>query len=235
MTDSVFTQETPVTRPVVAPEATPTTPVVDPNTLFADQLAGIKSPEGTQKYASVADALSGASHAQDYILQLQAELATAKDEVSKATAMTDVMEALKQTNTDPVIPTVTGLGEEDASKLFNKMYKDQQVQASNTANELDVSKSLIEQYGDKAREVLSTKAVELGVTAEYFKELSRTSPTAAKQLLGLNTKTATALSTSTQVNTQALQQDGSQEATRAFKMVGHGSNDLINEWRRCKS
>ena len=242
MTDSVFTQETPVTQPVVAPAATPTTPVapvapavIDPNTLFADQLAGIKSPEGTQKYASVSDALSGASHAQEYILQLQAELATAKDAVSKGTAMTDVMEALKQTNTDPVIPTVTGLGEEDASKLFNKMYKDQQVQASNTANELDVSKSLIEQYGDKAREVLATKSIELGVTAEYFKELSRTSPTAAKQLLGLNVKTATALSTSTQVNTQALQQDGSQEPVRAFKMVGHGSNDLINEWRRCKS
>ena len=239
MTDSVFTQETPVTQPVVAPEATPTTPapapVVDPNTLFADQLAGIKSPEGTQKYASVADALSGASHAQEYILQLQAELATAKDEASKATAMTDVMEALKQTNTDPVIPTVTGLGEEDASKLFNKMYKDQQVQASNTANELDVSKSLIEQYGDKAKETLDAKATELGVTADYFKELARTSPVAAKQLLGLNTKAATPLSTSTQVNTQALQQDGSQGDPRAFKMVGHGSNDLINEWRRCKS
>lgn len=235
MTDSVFTQETPVTQPVVTPEVTPATPVVDPNTLFADQLAGIKSPEGTQKYASVADALSGASHAQEYILQLQSELATAKDEASKAAAMTDVMEALKQTNTDPVIPTVTGLGEEDASKLFNKMYKDQQVQASNTANELDVSKSLIEQYGDKAREVLSTKATELGVSAEYFKELSRTSPAAAKQLLGLSIKTPTGISTSTQVNTQALDQNSVQAETRAFKMVGHGSNDLLNEWRRCKS
>lgn len=242
MTDSVFTQETPVTQPVAAPTAAPIAPVapvapavIDPNTLFADQLAGIKSPEGTQKYASVADALSGASHAQEYILQLQAQLATANDAASKATAMTDVMEALKQTSTDPVIPTVTGLGEEDASKLFKQMFNDQQVQASNTANELDVSKSLIEQYGDKAREVLGAKAVELGVTAEYFKELSRTSPTAAKQLLGLSIKTPTGLSTSTQVNTQALQQDSSQVDPRAFKMVGHGSNDLLNEWRRCKS
>lgn len=234
MSDSVFTQETPVQQPVVAPEATPTTPVVDPNALFADQLASITSPEGTQKYATVEDALKGAGHAQGYILQLQQELAQAKEASNKAAAMTDVMEALKQTNTATDIPTVTGLGEEDAAKLFQKMYSDQQVQAKNQANELDVSKSLIEQYGDKAKEIITSKASELGVSAEYFKELSRTSPAAAKQLLGINVKTPTALSTSTQLNTQALQQGVTQGDTRAFKMIGHGSNDLLNEWRRCK-
>ena len=242
MTNSVFTPETPAVAPVVAPEVAPIAPVaqvapavIDPNTLFADQLAGIKSPEGTQKYTSVEDALKGASHAQDYILQLQNELATAKDAASKGTAMTDVMEALAQTTQEAVVPTATGLGEADASKLFKKMYDDQQVQAANTANELDVSKSLIEQYGDKAREVLSSKAVELGVTADYFKELSRTSPVAAKQLLGLSTKTPAGISTATQLNTQAMQQNASGEQPRTFKMIGHGSNDLLNEWRRCKS
>jgi hypothetical protein len=235
MTDSVFTQETPVQQPVVAPVATPTAPAVDHNALFADQLASITSPEGTQKYSTVEDALKGAGHAQTYILQLQDELAQARDSASKATAMTDVMEALKQTNTVTETPTVTGLGEEDASKLFQKMFSDQKVQASNQANELEVSKSLIEQYGDKAKEIITSKATELGVSADYFKELARTSPAAAKQLLGLTTKTPTALSTSTQLNTQALQQGATQETTRAFTMIGHGSNDLLNEWRRCKS
>lgn len=234
MTDSVFEQETPAQQPVAAPEAATTTPVVDPNALFADQLASITSPEGTQKYNTVEDALKGAGHAQNYILQLQTELAEAKEAANKAAAMKDVMEALKQTNTETDTPTVTGLGEEDASKLFQKMFNDQQVQAKNQANELDVSKSLIEQYGDKAKEVITSKAIELGVTADYFKELSRTSPAAAKQLLGLNVKTPTALSTSTQLNTQALAQGVTQDDTRAFSMIGHGSNDLLNEWRRCK-
>jgi hypothetical protein len=241
MTDSVFSQETPVTQPVVTPavtQAAPTpavAPVVDPSTMFADQLASIKNPEGTQKYGSVEDALKGATHAQDYILQLQTQLAEAQTAATKSSSMTDVMEALKQSQVPAEIPAATGLGEEDASKLFTKMYADQQTHASNQANELDVSKSLMEQYGDKAKEILTSRATELGVTVDYIKEVSRMSPAAAKTMLGLSTKTTPGFTTSTQLNTQALQQGDVTPAPRAFKMVGHGSNDLMNEWKRCRT
>ncbi|NRA51983.1 MAG: hypothetical protein HRU12_22885 [Phaeodactylibacter sp.] len=233
MTDSVFAPVTPEAAPVVAPVEAPVAPapVATPDNLFADQLAGIKNPDGLQKYANVGDALTGAANAQDYIAQLQEQLATAKAEAAKAVSQQEIMEALKPTTPEAVIPTVTGLGEEDAAALITKMLSEREVQSTNETNERDVSSAVVAQYGDKAKEVMVAKAAELGMSVEAIQSISRQSPQAAKQLLGLSSAVPTALPTGGSINPQALQQHAP-DAPRAFKMTGHGSNDLMSEWDR---
>jgi len=234
MTDSVFAPATPDVTPVVAPVEAPVAPapVATPDTLFADQLAGIKNPDGLQKYASVGDALTGAANAQTYIAQLQEQLATAQAAADKAVNQQEIMDALKPTTPETVIPAVTGLGEEDAAALFAKLMNDQKVQTTNESNERDVSSAVIAQYGDKAKEVMVAKAAQLGVTMEYLQDVSRTSPAAAKQLLGLSSTAPTALPTGGSINPTALQQQVPDAPARTFKMTGHGSKDLMAEWNR---
>lgn len=234
MTDSVFAPATPDAAPVVAPVEAPVAPapVATPDTLFADQLAGIKNPDGLQKYASVGDALTGAANAQSYITQLQEQLATAKAEAAKAVSQQEIMDALKPTEPETVIPAVAGLGEEDAAALFTKMMADREVQSTNETNERDVSSAVVAQYGDKAKEVMVAKAAELGMTVEGIQNISRQSPAAAKQLLGLTSKVPVTLPTDGNINAAALGQHGVVEPARTFKMTGHGSSDLANEWER---
>ncbi|NRA51986.1 MAG: hypothetical protein HRU12_22900 [Phaeodactylibacter sp.] len=236
MTDSVFTPVTPDVAPVVAPvEAPVAAPVATPDTLFADQLSSIKNPDGLQKYANVGDALIGAANAQGYITQLQEQLATAQAAADKAVSQKEIMEALKPTTPEAVIPTVTGLGEDDAAALFTKMMADREVQSTNETNERDVSSAVVAQYGDKAKEVMVAKAAELGMSVEAIQSISRQSPQAAKQLLGLSATNPVTLPTGGNVNSAALQAQVPNEAPRTFKMTGHGGNDLMNEWRRCGS
>ena len=234
MTDSVFAPVTPEATPVVAPVVAPVAAPVPatPDTLFADQLSSIKNPDGLQKYANVGDALTGAANAQSYIAQLQEQLATAEAAAAKATSQQEIMDALKPTTPEAVIPTVTGLGEEDAAALFTKMMADQKVQSTNETNERDVSSAVIAQFGDKAKEVMVAKAAELGMTMQALQGISRTSPAAAKQLLGLSSATPTGIPTGGSINPAALLQQGGDAPVRVFKMTGHGSNDLNNEWAR---
>jgi len=87
-------------EPVVSPEPTTAPQVatpepVDPNSLFANQLANIKSDDGRQKYADVNTALESVPHAQAHIAAQAAEIATLKEQVAKQDGMEALLEQLK--------------------------------------------------------------------------------------------------------------------------------------------
>ena len=153
---------------------------VDPNTLFANQLAAITSDDGRQKYADVNTALSSIPHAQNHIKSLENQLAQMQEELNKRQGMEQVLEriqATQSTNTDQ--PSVNSesaaLGEDDIVRILTQREQAQAAQA----NEIDFSNALREKFGDKATEVLGAKATELGISLEFMQSLAQKSPKAA--------------------------------------------------------
>jgi len=176
MTDqSVFNNNN---TPQGNPQQTPSTPGS-----YADQLASITNEDGTQKYGTVDDVLKGAKHAQEYIPQLKSQLSTAEAEIialkAQVAQQTSLEETVSRLATPPAqtppasqpAPTA-GMTEESVQALIaNSKIQDQA-----NINEGAFSKSLVEKYGDKAEEVVTAKALEMGVTAQYLQDMARTSP-----------------------------------------------------------
>lgn len=153
---------------------------VDPNTLFANQLAEIKSEDGRQKYADVNTALSSIPHAQSHISSLEKQVAQLQEELTKRQGMEEVLERIKatpETNTEQ--PSANSLDAAQLSEAFNA-FADQREQARIAAeNEVAFSNELRSLYGEKAKEIMETKAQEIGISTAMLQSLAQKSPKAA--------------------------------------------------------
>jgi len=154
---------------------------------FADQLAGIKKEDGTQKYDSVEKALEGAAHAQDYIPQLQSTLAT-KDaelvqlraELDKRQSVEEVVSRITQPQeapvTEPTAQVPQGLSTEDVAKLVQQELVKSQQQSTAQANVQKVANGIQEKFGANANDVVANKARELNTTTAALEQLASQSP-----------------------------------------------------------
>ena len=154
--------------------------------LFANQLAGIRNPDGSQKYDSVDKALEGTKHAQDYITQLKseqsakdAEIAALKADLGKRESVEDVVSKLLNTQQEQNVsePTqASGLSEEAVIGLVKQVQQESSLEVAKQTNEKAVNDSLISVYGDKAKDVLQGKAIELGIDLKKLQKLSQEDP-----------------------------------------------------------
>ena len=173
------------------PNEDPSPQVVD---VFADQLNMIKNESGEPKYDSVPKALEALQHSQQYIPEIKSqlhardqEIATLKEQLSGASTLDDVMakfnanqeQAPEDTQTPP-----NALDEQAIIKLIRSQSNQDRQQTVATTNEAAVSKVLVEKFGDKATEALTSKASELGMTIETMKTLAQQSPNAVLQFFG---------------------------------------------------
>lgn len=207
---------------------------VDPNTLFANQLAAITSDDGRQKYADVNTALSSIPHAQSHIKSLETQLAQAQEELNKRQGMEQVLERMQATQaTSTEQPSdnsqSAALGEDDIVRILTQREQAQAAQS----NEIAFSNSLREKFGDKALEVLDNKAQELGISMEFMQALAQKSPKAALQYFSEASPTGaqpTLPGNNTQAITTPVQATTTDEA-RA-KLFGKKDNPNIDKWRK---
>lgn len=185
MTDqSLFTEQT--DQPAGTPPAQEPS---NPSALFADQLQAIRNEEtGKPKYENLDEALKGLKHSQEYIPQLKseveqykAELEQLKGELGKREAVEDVLARLTANKQEgnPVDTTpqqVAGLSEEAVAKLVESKLQENQSKAQQSANMSKVEQALNSQFGDKARDVIASKAKELNISVKELGELSATKP-----------------------------------------------------------
>lgn len=180
---NIFEAQPQVTQPAV--ETTPQTASVD--TQLANLLSGIKNESGQQKYDSVPKALEGLAHAQQYIPQLKSELvakdqelATLREELAKRQAVEDVVTRLTAAKEEPHSqgqpPATSGLTEEAVLKLVQGVLGQQKAHDQASQNTAQVQQALIQRFGDKSREVVDTKAKELGITAQKLGQLASENP-----------------------------------------------------------
>lgn len=150
----------------------------------SDLLATIVNEDGVPKYDSVEKALGGLKHAQEHIAKLQQEAAERQAELDKRLAAEDVLKELKaskQTDEKPSsqfdAEAIKGMVHNELEALTSKQRAAQNI---STVNERMTSK-----FGEKAGEMMATKAKELGLSLDKAKELAGESPDALLAMFGL--------------------------------------------------
>lgn len=189
MSESLFTQEGTTTVPPAVTEQSPSA------VNYADLLGTIKNEQGVQKYATIEEALKGLANAQEYIPQVKsqlsakdAELAALREELSKRKAVEDVIASLQPKQPEPVVEPTSqpsqGLSPEDIQRLVQDQLNQSKVKETQQSNVSKVRSALVSKYGEKAQEVASARATELGMSMEQLSVLSASSPDAVLALLG---------------------------------------------------
>lgn len=181
MTDDIFSGGKPVE---------PQTPDV---TALDTMLDAIRNEQGQRKYQSVEVALKALKDSQEYIPTLKAQLEDEQrarqeleEKMNEVKQLEDLVAQLtaQQQQKPPVqeTPEGKGLDEQAVVGLVTKVLQQSQQQSVGDSNERSVTSSLVAKFGDKAAEVVTQKAVELGISAEDLKQLSRKSPAAVLSL-----------------------------------------------------
>jgi len=155
--------------------------------LFVDKLMAIKREDGSPKYDSVEKALDALVESQAFIPRLQEEnglLRNQLDEASKkileATTLDTVLERIKPVTQEELgaTPPSSELAQDTATldAQIEAAIKRRDAQTAAIDNVKHVDATLRAKYGDRASDVVSAKAAELGISNDDFKLLAAKSP-----------------------------------------------------------
>lgn len=176
---------------------------------YSDLLKLVRNESGEQKYDSIPKAFEGLAHAQQYIPQLKnellqkdAEIANLREQLSKTTALEEVVSRITAQQQAPVKdePTVTsGLDPRAVEDLVKNILQQTKQQESAESNILKVQQALTAKYGDKTVEMLEAKAQELGTTRQELGQLASKNPAMVLALFGTQAPTGAKPTTSSVV------------------------------------
>lgn len=148
-----------------------------------DLLKSIKNERGEPKYDSLPKALEGLRNAQEYIPSLKTELEQAKERMAQMEAqiaqqqkLEELVERLTASQSQQSAPTDGGLDEQKVQEMILGLLTQKESEKAAISNIQTVEAHIKNTYGDKASEVLTQKAAELGITLQEFKQLSAKSP-----------------------------------------------------------
>lgn len=214
----------------VEPTAQPT----DPNSLFADQLAGITAPDGRQKFATPEAAIASIPHAQAHIDTQAQRIKDLEQQVEQAKGVDAILERLQtQPAPDPTAgePLPAGVDAATIAQMLDQRLAQRDTEAVQLSNASQVLNKLAEQYGEKAESQFNEKAASIGMTPVQLSDLARTSPQAALALFDKATP-APVNPTVSSVNTTSLeaQQPTPAPQTNADLFTG-GTSPAISSWR----
>lgn len=168
---------------------------------FNDKLAMIKNDQGEQKYRDVGTALDALNASQAFIETLKTE----KAEMARELEELRVLKEQKQNIDDLILrvnpdnPTDTtkmtdqnrGMSEEQIARLLEQTIASREAKVAQDKNLGDVVAQLSQIYGDKAAEQIKKRAAELGTTTDSLRDIAKTNPRMALELLvGKPTKPA---------------------------------------------
>jgi hypothetical protein len=174
----------------------------NPDTL----LDSIKNDSGQRKYANLEEALKALQHSQEYIPTLKTQLtekeqrlAELQQEQAKINRLEELVEQLAATQQQggggSPSPSPT-LDQQAVVSLVQQTLSQTKQQEVAEANSSVVAKALVEKFGDKAAEVATQKAAELGIQPIELKELAKKSPALVLNLFETQQKTTPNFSTS---------------------------------------
>lgn len=178
------------------------TETFNPDTL----LEQIKNESGQRKYANVEEALKALQHSQEYIPTLKTQLsekeqrlAELQAEQAKIKKLEELVEQLaatqEQAGGGSPSPSPT-LDQQAVVSLVQQTLSQTKQQEAAEANSTIVATALVEKFGDKAAEVVTQKAAELGIPPIELKELAKKSPALVLKLFEVQNKTTPNVTTS---------------------------------------
>jgi hypothetical protein len=180
----------------------PNTPASQGGDELNTKLASIMNEQGEPKYKDLATALDALKASQDFIPSLKnevsqrdQELALLRSQIAESTGKTQAQEEfvrlLQQSQqpqqVQPQSQAPQQLGNPaavDVNSLVQAAFQAHHQQTLAEKNLNEVNSVLASQYGNKAVEHLTNKALELGTTTQALQEMAKTNPTMALTLLG---------------------------------------------------
>jgi hypothetical protein len=214
---------------------------------FDDKLKAIVNENGEPKYKDVESALEALNHSQKFIDTLKAEKQTleqkfneTQSELEKRESVEDVVKRLTsgkpEDKGNDQSPAPKGLDEEGIRKLVQAQL-DQQTQAQKqNANLSRVISDLTSQYGEQAKEVIRTRAIELNTTPADLENLARTNPAMALGLLGGGTiKQDGKPSTSSMTPNRTTPNNNEKPVfEKSLTRGGVSNKELVEGWNKVK-
>lgn len=157
--------------------------------IFATQLMNIRNERGEPKYDSVEKALEALKHSQEYIPQVKSEVDKWKAEAERLQAELAQRASIEETiskftnQRTPEAPSTTteapkALDESAVQEMLQRALSQREKEQLAAQNITAVTNTLTQKFGEKAKEVLSTKAAELGLPMDTVKQIASTSPSA---------------------------------------------------------
>ncbi|AJT60711.1 putative porin superfamily protein [Citrobacter phage CVT22] len=231
MSEELFSQSAATTAPPAEPVSSPSA------STYADLLGSIKNEQGVQKYATIEEALKGLANAQEYIPQVKTqlsakeqELADLRAELEKRKAVEDVIASLQPKQPEPVVEPTSqpsqGLSAEDVQRYVEQALNQSKAQDIQTSNTSKVRSALVSKYGEKAQEVATARATELGMSMADLNKLAASSPDAALALLGASAPVSTGAPVRSSVSLPDVQRTVSLAPEKSL-MRGATTKDLV--------
>lgn len=213
------------------PQAGEKSETPDVNSLFADKLQSIVTPDGRQKYADVETALDSIPHAQQKINELNEKLKQMEEELKTKSGMEELMKSVQSSKTAPETPSASsGLDEDAVARILQTQLAQMEQAKVKEANAAKVREQLEAKYGDKAEEQFKAKAQQLGVDPQYLAELALTSPQLVLSHFG-DTPARNAEAVTGSVNTTGLKPSAPE---RKPVMRGATYKDVIEQFKAHK-
>lgn len=171
-------------------------------------------PEGLEeligdgkKYKSVEDALKSVPHAQSHIANLERQLEEMREDLGKRMSAEEVLKKIQEgRKEDEGTPAESQFDPDALKNLVKETYAEMSQEEKKQHNIQVANDKMKEVYGDKAVEVLKTKAQELGVDVSFLQSTAEKSPSAFYNLIGLSSKqeTVNQARTNSSVNTESV-------------------------------
>ena len=215
----------------VSQEASPT-PTENPTT--EDLLGGIKNADGNQKYQTVDAALSSLATSQEHIVKLESENSQYRENETKAATMDDLLTELRQQPNTVATPQPVGMSADELQGMTFETIRRYESQKLAEANAATVDAAMRKQYGDKAKEVFSSKAKELGVDINFMYDLAKRSPTGFMAQFKETSTGSPTIETTT--NALSMSENQTSGETKAPENLGYGadSKDVTAYWNKLK-
>lgn len=212
---------------------------------IADLLSTIKNERGEQKYSSLAEALVGLKHAQEFIPTLKAEQLAKDAEIERLRKEAERVQTLEETITaltsqreQSQSTTAPVFDETKLADLVNQTLSQREQKAMQVANTQVVVSTLQQSFGADAEKKLYDKAAEMGMTMAEMNSLAARSPKAVLTMLGVTQAAPKPNQTTTPgtVNTSAFTPQENSYVGRNPKqaLVGATTEDVRESSARAK-
>lgn len=225
----------PVTDPAAA-AAPQLTPAEQEAANFSKILESIKRDDGSQKFDKVDTALQSIQPKDDHIKSLEAENAKLKEDITKYGSQEEILKKFMDNRApaDEVKPASPQLDQDTLDTMLTGLLDKRDKVNTETANMHKVAQVLAAKYGEKATEVMSAKAKEMGVSEDFFKDIIAKSPEAGLELLGISKEAAAApAKLSGSQNTESFNQAPSKQPEAVLGKMFITNDEIKKCWDGC--
>ena len=162
------------------------------------------TPEGTtlsdlvgegRKFASIDDLAKGKLEADKFIEQLKNELKNTREqmtqleqEAAKKATVDDLLRAVKQANSKSEEQGASPISEEKLQEMVSSIMDGRHEKQTRLANYQQANQAVLDKFNgdvESAKAYMAEKSKQLGMPIEQLKSLGETSPSAFKQLMGV--------------------------------------------------